>query len=572
MYRLLIVDDEEIIVNGLYEIFCSLKELDLDVYKAYSGEEAIDWLRRTRIDIVLSDINMPEIDGLQLLEEIQRSWPQCKVVFLTGHSEFSYVYTAIQKPGVKYILKTEEYEKIISSVEESIEEIRRDIKTEDMISKAKEQMNMARDLFQRDFFTHLLNGDINVSSNDKQLEELETTMKSDWPVYLVLGHIDNLPKNLSYRSSLEQIYSVRQIMSRYLTAYVNSTIVLSENYQYVIFIQPRESLFADFAPEDTEAYYRKTSSFIRGTLESIQRTCLEKLELSISFAVSGIARGWTDISQAYKSLVQLINFRIGDGLDSILIDDAVGGNAISKDSGDKNMSHNEETEALEHQLRHRNLNVLERYLESGQQDEYFQLLKTIIDPLKVIESKNNPVAMEAYFTVSLTIQSIVNRWKLTEKAAFHIGQNKLMRTDFFETWSEAVSYLWDFSKLLFELQEEEKNKRADNTILFLQQFIEEHLDEDLSLVKLAEQVYLNPSYLSRLYKQFTGNNLSEFIDSARARRAKKLLMDNQIRIHEVACMVGYETAASFSRFFKKVAGISPQEFRENEICKHLCAR
>lgn len=67
MYRLLIVDDEEIIVNGLYEILNSIKEAELDIYKAYSGEEAIHWLSRTRMDIVLSDINMPEINGIELL-------------------------------------------------------------------------------------------------------------------------------------------------------------------------------------------------------------------------------------------------------------------------------------------------------------------------------------------------------------------------------------------------------------------------------------------------------------------------------------------------------------------------
>lgn len=96
MFRLLIVDDEEIIVNSLYEIFNSLPEIELDVYKAYSAQEAIDWLSRTRIDIVLSDIMMPEIDGLQLLEEIHKRWPFCKVIFLTGYEKFDYIYGALQ--------------------------------------------------------------------------------------------------------------------------------------------------------------------------------------------------------------------------------------------------------------------------------------------------------------------------------------------------------------------------------------------------------------------------------------------------------------------------------------------
>ncbi|MFD1907725.1 response regulator [Paenibacillus rhizoplanae] len=74
---MLIVDDEEIITDGLAVIFGKM-ELELDIYKAYSGREALNLLHRTRVDIVLSDICMPEMDGLELMEHIRRSWPQCK--------------------------------------------------------------------------------------------------------------------------------------------------------------------------------------------------------------------------------------------------------------------------------------------------------------------------------------------------------------------------------------------------------------------------------------------------------------------------------------------------------------
>ena len=116
MYRILIVDDEEVIVNGLYSMLSNFNTMELDVYKAYSGEEAIQWLARTRMDIVLTDIHMPEINGLQLLKEIKTRWPWCRVIFLTGHNEFEYAYKAIQYNGVRYLLKTEGYNKIIKTV------------------------------------------------------------------------------------------------------------------------------------------------------------------------------------------------------------------------------------------------------------------------------------------------------------------------------------------------------------------------------------------------------------------------------------------------------------------------
>lgn len=564
MYRLLIVDDEEIIVNGLYEIFRGLHELDLDVYKAYSGEEAIEWLNRTRIDVVLTDINMPEINGLQLFDDIRKSWPQCKVIFLTGHSEFEYVYQAIQHPGVSYVLKTEAHEKVVSAVENAIKGISKEIKTEDLIHKAKEQMNMALELFQKDYFIHLLNGDRSLSINSTQFQQLASTMRADWPVYLVLGHMENLPVQQDYWEQIQQIYSVRQIIGRYLATYVNSMIVLDERYCFVIFVQPKESVSdGDFYSDKQTAYYKKTISFLRGTLESIQTACREAFGTSISFAVGGSPCTWDAVSIKYFSLNQLINYRIGSGIESLLIDDELQNNFRNDDSMIDLLESSTDSEHLEALLQQKNFSVMAHYLESGQQEKYDETLQELLTPLKKIASKNNKVAMEAYYTISLMLLTYINQWKLTEKVAFTIGQNQLMRSDLFDTWENAADYLRDLSHILFDMQTEEQSKRADNTICYLQHFIEEHLNEDLSLVRLAEQVYLNPSYLSRLYKQVTGENISEFIENVRLKIAKELLGKSHLKIHEVAQQVGYETAASFTRFFKKAYGITPQEYRDS---------
>ncbi|UJF31407.1 response regulator [Paenibacillus hexagrammi] len=102
MYRMLIVDDEEIITDGLFGVFSQLN-LGLDVYKAYSGLEALDLMRSTRVDIVLSDIRMPGMDGLKLMQTIRSNWEHCKIIFLTGYNDFDYIYQAIQTPGVSYL-------------------------------------------------------------------------------------------------------------------------------------------------------------------------------------------------------------------------------------------------------------------------------------------------------------------------------------------------------------------------------------------------------------------------------------------------------------------------------------
>ena len=112
MHRLLIVDDEEIITDSLFEVFNQVMSDELDIYRAYSAREALDWLSRTRIDIVLTDIRMPGMNGLELMDEIQIYWPRCRIIFLTGHSEFDYAYQAMKVPSVRYLLKTRRVYKV----------------------------------------------------------------------------------------------------------------------------------------------------------------------------------------------------------------------------------------------------------------------------------------------------------------------------------------------------------------------------------------------------------------------------------------------------------------------------
>ena len=102
MYRILVIDDEPIIADGLYELFAQDETFALEVHKVYSAPDALKLLDRLRIDIVLSDIKMPGMNGLELLTQIHRRWPFCHVIFLSGYSDFEYVQKAMQLGADSY--------------------------------------------------------------------------------------------------------------------------------------------------------------------------------------------------------------------------------------------------------------------------------------------------------------------------------------------------------------------------------------------------------------------------------------------------------------------------------------
>lgn len=119
MLRMLIVDDEEHIVNALYGVLAERFD-DIEIQRAYSSVTALKMISKMRFDLIISDISMPQISGLELLDEIRRLWPRCYVLLLTAYDRFDYAYQAIKYERVDYLLKIESYDEICRIVQEKL--------------------------------------------------------------------------------------------------------------------------------------------------------------------------------------------------------------------------------------------------------------------------------------------------------------------------------------------------------------------------------------------------------------------------------------------------------------------
>ncbi len=556
MYRVLIVDDEPWIADGLFDEFQSISTFELDVYKAYSGRLALELLAKTRMDVVVTDIRMPGIDGMQLLEKIHYNWPECKVIFLTGYREFDYAYTALQHKGVSYILKTEGFDRVIGAVENTVREIEESLETRELIEKANRQINTISLLLQKDYLASLLHGEELLCSSDQSvLEQLGIGLKADSHILMLMGRIDHLPKKLSYAEKTKLFYMLQMIVGQYLSPrarYVH----LTDEYQNLLWlIQPVELFQPVKAGECTpEECWGSTVVFVKGTLEMIQNVCRETLQLTVSFALDTETAPWKSLTEKYHSLKLLMNYRIGSGNEMLITE--------------KNMERDEGAAAIRNKnllesLKPNRLEALEAALERGEREEFRKSFEEITEVMKKIPSMHYSPALEIYYSLSLLLMSYINRWKLDEKIAFKTGLYKLLRADEHASWEEAVGYLEQLSGIIFDIQLGEQEKRAVNIIAQIKEYINNHLQEDLSLVRLSDLVYFNPNYLSHLFKQQAGINLSEYIQETRIRKAKFLLEKPEIKVNDIASAVGYGSATNFIRFFKKITGITPQKYRES---------
>lgn len=144
MERMLIVDDEIEILEWLEELFLYEYPREVEVHAVSSAYEALEILDQMAFHVILTDIKMPGMNGMDFYEKVKANWPECRVVFLTGYREFEDIYRVINDKNVRYILKSEEDEVILQAVEDAFGEIKAEIEKQKNLEKQKDQIEKAQ--------------------------------------------------------------------------------------------------------------------------------------------------------------------------------------------------------------------------------------------------------------------------------------------------------------------------------------------------------------------------------------------------------------------------------------------
>ncbi|MGG1877240.1 response regulator [Paenibacillus cisolokensis] len=537
MYRLLVVDDEEIITNSLYEVFHQWMPENLDVCRAYSGKEALNWMSRTRIDIVLTDIRMPGMSGLELTESIRALWPRCRIIFLTGYSDFDYAYQAIQMPNVRYLLKTEGFDKVMEVVKEVIHEIESGHRMNEWLMQSRVQTEALEWMEQGEYFRQFV-ADSSLLGQDKEamrsdFRALNIGLDPELPVLLALGRVA-YSAGKAYVEKKNDHRSVRLIWNSFMDEHVRSIGVLDKHGDLLWMLQPR----SENPSVDRLVIYSE------GTLELIQEACLDSLGLAISFTISGYPCRWEDVTPQYERLRRLQQLKMGNGIPMIL-----------KDQVDSSQApHCKEGVETSHKA-----GILEAHLEAGRENEFMKELEQLSE-FVLNGDDHHQHAAQAYYSIALVLYAKLTRLELQDPTG---ERGKLLDLESHDSMKEAFRYLRRTAEDIFDFKRLDERGKTAHVIDRVCQYIEEHLDQDITLVHLAERYFFNPSYLSRLFKQERGINLSEYIEKCRIRRAKELLKEGDLKVRDVAPLVGYDAAHSFTRFFKKATGLTPQEYRDH---------
>jgi len=536
MLRLLIVDDEPDIADGLYTLLQERFPFEFELYKAYSGKTALEWLRRGRFDIVLTDIRMPVLSGLELHKHARTLWPRCRVVFLTGHSEFDYVYEAIHYDHTSYLLKTEGHETILDTIGKLAGDIAGEQQIEGLMVKAMQQMEQTLPLLQSELLSELLNGESSDRlSRSDQFEELGIPLDPKRPVLLMMAKLRELNFGSRQAGKAQLHAGMKVIEQQYGYSHLQMKFIFVDKETMVWFIQPAASYLDEQIEESSS--WNGILLAVREYAENAEAACLLSFDLSLFFLLDSSPCEWEDIADRWAMLEHEYHRQSGDR------------NGVVQVEFD-------ETELFRTKML-RKTDLFGEYLANGQADAFNSAWEHF---------KAEPMRIESiYSALSLVFLRHIHRFNLQERLSLCIDMSVLTQpaADLSDP-ALYMDYYYRLAMMIFEMQQQDQAERRDRTIDLVKGYIHDHLGEDLSLVRLSEVIQWNPSYLSRAFKKVTGTNVLTYIHEAKLKEAKRMLFQPDLKIHEISAELGFISPPHFTRFFKKASGYTPQDFRALE--------
>lgn len=534
MLSLLIVDDEPTIVDTLaYTIDWEKLEI-LTVYKAYSASEALAILSEHAVDIVIADINMPRMTGIELVAHIYRQYRHVKSVLLSGHAEFAYAKQAINYGVSDYLLKPVSDEDLIAVISGLVIKIKEEwqdiVSRRRVVNTLKESLPVLRDKL----LNEMLTGRVNENSLRYLLGLYEIPFHfGDEICIMVIRMEESLPE-FNERDFFLLEYAVINIAVEMFGNTYDLWSCKDANGFLVLLARRKSGGDEDAIPEDNHKKFDALAM-------QLQRNIGLYLKRVVSIIVSTWGRFPEDIDQLYNHIIEHIRSKLANESGWFLSGELAVGSVVHQP-----LQRLYETPTLHH------------LLENRRWDEYQEKLETVIQDMRQAETLSEEHVREAYTAVAGSFYYYAHKHNrlLSDLAG---GKAVLDRSVLsVQQLSEWTLYMLD--KIRSSDQAEQRSSK-DKMTLKIRDYIDRNLST-ASLQTIADAVYLHPVYLSRLYKAETGEGVSEYIHKQRMARAAEMLRDEALKIYEISEQLGFKNAAYFSKVFREEFGMTPNDFRE----------
>lgn len=540
MYQLLIVDDQPDLVEDLATMIPWSSIGVGSVYQAHSGAEALDLMKATPIDIVITDIRMPGLSGLDLIETVRETWTHIKCILLSGYNDFEYAQRALKNQASDYLLKPVEDEELLGAVKRAIGELEHRWRE---VSSHQSALATLRDnlpILRSHLLSSLLRNDrMRKDELIQQLAKVDLGIEWNSPYCMMLLRMEDYFYEQSESDSSLLEYAVcnmaEEIFEDHQLWYVKD-----EYGYYVFLILPRPHLtgaklaqaMAPHAIEHKAAHLQHyVKLYLKGT---------------VSLVLSKQGSFTEKLSAVYESLLGSFRQRIGGERDFLL--------TLNKEQLHGEGEANSLTQLY-------NPPLLNHLLEAGQWDGVEHKLAAIFEELEVKRGDSHEHILETYYAIVSSLSYAIHKNKLWMSECLGPEFNQLLNGPRFHTIAQLKSWTDEVVASYKACMTSRTQDSRTGIIQKVQEYAAAHL-ADASLQSIADHVYLNPSYLSKVYKLETGEGISEYLSRLKMESAVHMLRSSSEKIYEIAAKVGYQKTSYFIKVFKDRYGITPQEFRD----------
>ena len=534
MQTILIVDDEPNIVEGLASQLQQNYGDRAIVLRAYSGTHALSILRENQVDVILSDICMPDLDGLSLMEETESLWPRAHFIFLSGFDDFQYIHRASKSPLYRgYLLKMEGDEVVLQKVDQEIRLCEEEARAELEQEEARRQVERMQAFLQRAALESVLRGGSAWAHMADRFPDGFSGLETSAPVILILGKV----RQRTVSDTLDRLVKIDRLLALRLTRFRCVSLLPEEGAP--VWLMQRGGVL-----EAADA------SYLYALFESIQQRLAETEGAHVSFVV-GSACGLAEIAEKYTLVKRIYAFSAFGQDHLVMADEATFAQRVL---GKKSRVAGEQLRfsQLLQRLRHT--------LENGTAEEAHALLEEAFARCPRDQAPLRPEQLLTLFGLLLQMgREMEPNW--SGESAVRALINQLAHSGALSR-ERLQPALEELCAQLCRLRDLRNAHDAQAVVARINRCIEQSVESyDLSLTGLARMIGFNPSYLSRFYRINTGRKLSEQIDAAKLQHAKRLLAGGEL-IKNVAERTGFASPSAFILFFKRNTGMTPGQFCE----------
>lgn len=531
MLQVLLVDDEPYVVDDL-SIALPWEDLQFEfVHKAYSGMQALEILEKHPIDIVITDISMPGMTGLELIEHIRSRWKHIKCVLLTGYAEFEYAKKAIQHHASEYLLKPIGNEPFIEMLIRLREEIRLEWEEKSSYQRTVQTLNEHLPLLRDKLLNQLLQGRqfSNVQLSE-QTQKYELNFAAGKPAALLAVRLEDYFQQQDGDSLLLFEYAIVNIAGELFQEHFQIW-SCKEIHDYLIFLlQPKS--------------FESSSSIWQEHLQRTAYLLQRNVNAYLKGAISVVTTPWgvfpDETRDRYQTAVSAIRRQIGRETGLFLAADA---QSEAPDIQSLRSLHEPPT--------------LLHLFEINQWDAIEEKLDAIMDELKEAKKQSLEHTEEVRHYLEATFYYIAH--KNNKLLGEIIGPDQSRRL--FHSADALREWALDIVRRLREYVDIEQKDSRSVLIREVHDFADRNIGY-VSLQSIADHVKLHPVYLSKIYKSETGKSISNYLLQLKMEKATHLLLHTPLKIYEISSMLGYSSAHYFIKLFKDYRQMTPQEYRD----------